>query len=86
MDMEWSPDGENTDYSASSSPNRRIVLQNEMDSLSDEDDFSDEFSIIDSDDEKRTDRFAQSHSLMQVRIIISGLFQFLVKKNNRAKN
>lgn len=61
-DMEWSADGENTDYSASSSPNRRILLHHEVDSLSDDDDFSDEFSIIDSDDEKR---ISQSH-LMQV--------------------
>lgn len=51
--MEWSADGDNTDYSTSSSPVVRRPPNQDPDSLSDEDDFSDEFSIIDSDEEKR---------------------------------
>jgi hypothetical protein len=62
-DMEWSADGDNTDYSASSSPIVRRSQQNpDPDSLSDEDDFSDEFSVIDSDDEKQR-TFSQHHVL-----------------------
>lgn len=56
-DMEWSGDGENTDYSTtSSSPTnmRKATRNQDHDSLS-EDDLSDEFSLIDSDDEKRGD-------------------------------
>lgn len=64
-DMEWSADGENTDYSTSSSPIVRRPQQNpDPDSLSDEDDFSDEFSVIDSDDEKQ--RAFTQHSVLQV--------------------
>lgn len=61
-DMEWSGDGENTDYSTtSSSPNsgRKMTQGQEQDSLSDEDDLSDEFSLLDSDDERRDIRFSQ---------------------------
>lgn len=66
-DMEWSADGENTDCSTTSSPptssNRRN--QQEHDSLSDEDDLSDEFSLIDSDEDKKTDA-RYNHQLLQV--------------------
>jgi hypothetical protein len=66
-DMEWSADGDNTDYSASSSPIVRRSQQNpDPDSLSDEDDFSDEFSVIDSDDEKQ--RAFSQHHVLQVLI------------------
>ncbi|XP_057657818.1 neurogenic differentiation factor 1 [Diorhabda carinulata] len=65
-DMDWSIDGDNTDVSTSSSPNtQKINYVQDQDSLSDDDDFSDEFSIIDSDDEKRTERH-QSHQIIQV--------------------
>lgn len=65
-DMDWSIDGDNTDVSSSSSPNtQKINYAQDQDSLSDDDDFSDEFSIIDSDDEKRTERH-QSHQIIQV--------------------
>lgn len=71
-DMEWSGDGENTDYSTtSSSPNsgRKISHGQDQDSLSDEDDLSDEFSLLDSDDDRRSDiRFSQQ--IIQVRIFI----------------
>ncbi|KAJ8925427.1 hypothetical protein NQ315_009259 [Exocentrus adspersus] len=65
--MEWSGDGENTDnYSTSSSPNAGRSLQNQdPDSLSDDDDFSDEFSLIDSDDDKRIDVRYSSHQVLQ---------------------
>ncbi|XP_018579985.1 neurogenic differentiation factor 1 [Anoplophora glabripennis] len=66
VDMEWSGDGENTDYSTSSSPNVGRSGQNQdPDSLSDDDDFSDEFSVIDSDDEKRVDVRYSSHHMVQ---------------------
>ncbi|KAJ8971792.1 hypothetical protein NQ314_000538 [Rhamnusium bicolor] len=66
VDMEWSADGDNTDYSTSSSPNAGRSIQNQdQDSLSDDDDFSDEFSIIDSDDEKRMDARYQTHHMIQ---------------------
>lgn len=54
-EIEWSADGDNTDYSTtSSSPtNLRQIQQNfDVDSPSDEDDLSDDFSLLDSDDEK----------------------------------
>lgn len=61
--MEWSADGDNTDYSTSSSPLVRKSQQNlDPDSMSEEDDFSDEFSMIDSDEEKRV----FSHHVLQV--------------------
>ncbi|KAJ8970970.1 hypothetical protein NQ317_012648 [Molorchus minor] len=56
VDMDWSADVKRTDYSTASSPNAGRSIQNhEPDSMSEDEDFSDEFSIIDSDDEKRTD-------------------------------
>ncbi|XP_063919156.1 protein lyl-1 isoform X2 [Zophobas morio] len=68
-DMEWPADGDNTDYSASSSPIVRRSQQNpDPDSLSDEDDFSDEFSVIDSDDEKQ--RAFSQHSVLQTPVEI----------------
>ncbi|CAH0550077.1 unnamed protein product [Brassicogethes aeneus] len=64
-DVEWSVDGDNTDYSASSSPNVRKFNHQDQDSLSDDDDFSDEFSIIDSDDEKRAEARFNHHHVVQ---------------------
>uniref|UniRef100_A0A6P7FZ51 Uncharacterized protein LOC114335753 isoform X1 n=2 Tax=Diabrotica virgifera virgifera TaxID=50390 RepID=A0A6P7FZ51_DIAVI len=65
-DLDWSMDGDNTDVSTSSSPNGTKCHQNhDQDSLSEDDDFSDEFSIIDSDDEKRIERH-QAHQLVPV--------------------
>ncbi|XP_017773517.1 PREDICTED: T-cell acute lymphocytic leukemia protein 1 [Nicrophorus vespilloides] len=66
VDMEWSGDGENTDYSTTSSPPNNArrkdnCYQHEHDSMSDEDDYSDEFSLLDSDDEKKT----SSQSMIQ---------------------
>lgn len=70
MDMEWSADGENTDISNTSSPNAsRSITNPDPDSFSDDDDFSDEFSIIDSDDDRRTEGRFTSHQLMQVIIL-----------------
>lgn len=68
MDIEWSADGENTDISNSSSTNasRSVTNHDAVDSFSEDDDFSDEFSIIDSDDEKRTEARFASHQLVQV--------------------
>ncbi|KAJ8980330.1 hypothetical protein NQ317_008038, partial [Molorchus minor] len=67
VDMDWSADGNNTDYSTASSPNAGRSIQNhEPDSMSEDEDFSDEFSIIDSDDEKRTDgRYPSQHNMIQ---------------------
>lgn len=67
-DMEWSADGENTDYSTSSSPpaGRRLQQSQDQDSLSDEDDLSDEFSLVDSDEERKTDGRYSVHQLLQV--------------------
>lgn len=65
--MDFTPEGENTDYSTTSSPvnNSRRHHLNQDDSLSDEDDLSDEFSLMDSDEERRADaRF--SHHVLQV--------------------
>ncbi|KAK9732359.1 Helix-loop-helix DNA-binding domain [Popillia japonica] len=68
-DIEWSGDGENTDYSTtSSSPtnNRRINQHNfDGDSPSDEDDLSDDFSLLDSDEEKRTNEIKFPQPLIQ---------------------
>ncbi|KAJ8947827.1 hypothetical protein NQ318_009971 [Aromia moschata] len=64
VDMDWSADGENTD--TSSSPNAgRSVYNQDPDSLSEDDDFSDEFSVIDSDDEKRVDVRCQLQPMIQ---------------------
>ncbi|CAG9821105.1 unnamed protein product [Phaedon cochleariae] len=68
-DMDWNADGDNTDVSTSSSPNVNYSSHTQdHDSLSEDDDFSDEFSIIDSDDEKRLEGKHQSHhgSMQQV--------------------
>lgn len=58
IDMEWSGDGENTDYSTTSSPPRRPGEQRkptphiDLDSMSEEDEvMSDDFSFADSDEE-----------------------------------
>lgn len=81
VDMEWSGDGDNTDYSTSSSPNAGRSAQNQdPDSLSDDDDFSDEFSVIDSDDEKRVDVRYSSHPMVQVRNIFQISTQYSNKK------
>ncbi|KAI4466594.1 t-cell acute lymphocytic leukemia/stem cell leukemia-related [Holotrichia oblita] len=67
-DIEWSGDGENTDYSTtSSSPtNSRRIQQNfDGDSPSDEDDLSDDFSLLDSDEEKRTNEIKFPQPLIQ---------------------
>lgn len=69
-DVEWSADGENTDYSTtSSSPtnSRRIQQTFDGDSPSDEDDLSDDFSLLDSDEEKRSGEVKFSQPLIQVR-------------------
>nr|XP_022913889.1 neurogenic differentiation factor 1-like [Onthophagus taurus] len=67
-DMEWSAEGENTDYSTSSSPTntRRLQQTYDVDSQSDEDDLSDDFSLLDSDDEKlsRDSKFTCSQPLV----------------------
>lgn len=69
MDVDWSADGENTDISNSSSPSaNRICTNHEMDSFSEEEDFSDEFSIPDSDEERRTDGRILSQRIIQVKI------------------
>ncbi|XP_074042151.1 uncharacterized protein isoform X2 [Leptinotarsa decemlineata] len=67
-EMDWTADGENTDVSTSSSSNAGRSTQNQdHDSLSEDDDFSDEFSIIDSDDERRIDHRQQpQHNMMQL--------------------
>lgn len=69
-DMEWSGDGENTDYSTTSSPNsgKKTTQNHDPDSLSDDDDYSDEFSLLDSDDERRGD-VRYSHHIIHVRIL-----------------
>lgn len=57
--MEWSGDGENTDYSTTSSPPRRpgeasrLTQSNDMDSMSEEDEvMSDDLSFADSDEDR----------------------------------
>lgn len=70
VEMEWSADGDNTDHSTSSSPNLRRFNHHDQDSLSEDDDFSDEFSIIDSDDDKRADSRYNPHPIVQVVTII----------------
>ncbi|XP_050315889.1 uncharacterized protein LOC126750353 [Anthonomus grandis grandis] len=51
--MDWSvSENDNLEISPVT---RRTFMQHEIDSLSDEDDFSDEISLVDSDDEKRFD-------------------------------
>ncbi|XP_015836987.1 protein lyl-1 isoform X1 [Tribolium castaneum] len=78
-DLEWAPDGDNTDYSASSSPVVRRPPQNpDPDSLSDEDDFSDEFSVIDSDDEKQ--RAFPPHHVLQLQTPVEIPTRGVVKK------
>lgn len=68
MDAEYSADGENTDISSSSSSNAsRLTTNHDPDSFSEDDDFSDEFSLPDSDDEKRIDGRFASHHIVQVR-------------------
>ncbi|VEN41698.1 unnamed protein product [Callosobruchus maculatus] len=66
-EMEWSPEGDITDVSNTSSPNgSRTIHNQDHDSLSDDDDFSDELSIIDSDEEKRIDvRFPHHQHMIQ---------------------
>lgn len=65
QEMEWCADADST----SSSSNAGKYNQNqEADSLSDDDDFSDEFSIIDSDDEKKGETRYQSHQMLHVSI------------------
>lgn len=67
-DIEWSGDGDNTDYSTtSSSPtnHRRIQPNFDGDSPSDEDDLSDDLSLLDSDDERRNE-IKFSHPMVQV--------------------
>ncbi|KAG5872199.1 T-cell acute lymphocytic leukemia protein 1 [Gonioctena quinquepunctata] len=67
-EMDWTVDGDNTDVSNCSSSNAGRSIQNQdHDSLSEDDDFSDEFSIIDSDDERRMEQRQQpQHNMMQV--------------------
>ncbi|CAG9863968.1 unnamed protein product [Phyllotreta striolata] len=66
-DLECYQDGDNTDLSASSSPTiLKICPNHEPDSLSDDDDFSDEFSIIDSDDDKKTEGRHQHSQIIQL--------------------
>lgn len=67
--MEWSADGENTDYSTtSSSPtnSRRQQLNQDQDSFSEEDDLSDEFSLVDSDEEKQRSETRCPQHMLQV--------------------
>ncbi|XP_030765695.1 uncharacterized protein LOC115889763 [Sitophilus oryzae] len=76
--MEWSIDGDN-DFNREASPNscRAIVSSHEADSFSDEDDFSDELSLIDSDEEKRLDlsRFSvQAPKELQGRGFVKKIF------------
>lgn len=77
-DMEWSGDGENTDYSTTSSnSSRRNNHGQDHDSLSDEDDLSDEFSLVDSDDERRGDlRFTQQ--IIQVSLLSCCNFDYIL--------
>lgn len=68
-DMEWSCDGDNTDYSTtSSSPTnvRKIIQNQEQDSLSEDDDLSDELSLLDSEDERKNN--VRCTPIMQVNI------------------
>lgn len=72
-DMEWSADGDNTDCSTTSSPtttssNRRNNQhhQDHGDSLSEEDDLSDEFSLVDSDEDKKSEAKYNNHQVLQV--------------------
>ncbi|GJQ82660.1 hypothetical protein Trydic_g19677 [Trypoxylus dichotomus] len=70
-DIEWSGDGENTDYSTtSSSPtnSRRIPPNFDGDSPSDEDYLSDDFSLLDSDDEKRSNEIKFHQPLIQTSV------------------
>lgn len=78
MDMDWSADGDNTDVSNSSSPNVNRVIVNDPDSFSEDDDFSDEFSIPDSDDERRTEGRMAHHQIIQVKRNILYLVYTLV--------
>jgi len=79
FEMEWSGDGDGTDYSTTSSPPRRpgeprsegtrgpsACASADMDSLSEEledDLMSDEFSLPDSDDEEDEDNRADSNTI-----------------------
>ncbi|KAF7268421.1 hypothetical protein GWI33_018431 [Rhynchophorus ferrugineus] len=56
--MEWqASEGDNADFNRGATPPgcRALVPPQEMDSFSDDDDFSDELSLVDSDEEKRLD-------------------------------
>lgn len=67
MDVEWSADGENTDISNSSSPNAsRSVTYHDHDSFSEDEDFSDEFSIADSDEDRRIEGRVLPHQIIKV--------------------
>lgn len=73
------------DYGVEVSPAARKFgsTQQEIDSLSDDDDFSDDLSLVDSDDEKRFDlNRASPHNAIQVvtgaiRVKVSQFLQFL---------
>lgn len=67
MDVDWSGDGD----SNTSSPNtNRLTENHDVDSFSEEEDFSDEFSVIDSDDERRTEGRIISHQIIQVNLFL----------------
>lgn len=64
---ECSGPGDNMDYAMTTiSPPGRKPLEN--DSMSDDDDFSDEFSLVDSDDERRFDfnRYSPHNSIQVI--------------------
>lgn len=85
FEMEWSGDGDGTDYSTTSSPPQRNGEQRhdgtrglgmDMDSLSEEledDLMSDDFSLPDSDDEEEEDTRRDVTSSGNKRVIISGV-------------
>lgn len=77
--MDWTAlDGDNspTSSSTSSSIRKDSHLYQDVDSFSEEDDLSDDFSFLDSDDERKNDPRV-SHHLMQVR----NFCNFLLKQS-----
>ncbi|XP_060532576.1 uncharacterized protein LOC132705741 [Cylas formicarius] len=83
--MDWSGDGDHTELEAVS-PNVKTIHHQELDSLSDEDDFSDELSLVDSDDEKRLEaRYPAHHSGQSPREVPNRGFVKKIFTNSRER-
>lgn len=80
--MEWSGDGENTDYSTTSSPprrpgeNSRLTQNNDIDSMSEEDEvMSDDLSFVDSDEDRQTVKnMSQVHPMAAPKVAVRKIF------------